>query len=71
MAAAGTKKWAKFPRFVEYANARERFQEKTPANMQWAQDLSLPLLGKSGGSLGPLEEAWHVLGAHQAAFQEF
>jgi hypothetical protein len=71
MPADGTKKRAKFPRFVEYANARERFQEKTPANMQWAQELSLPLLKRSGESLGPPEEAWQVLGTHQLTFQQF
>jgi Family of unknown function (DUF6076) len=71
MAAAGTKKWAKFPRFVEYANARERFQEKTPANMQWAQDLSIPLLGRSSGSVRTPEDVWEVLRAHQPGFHQF
>src|SRR5262245_53518690 len=71
MAVAGTKKWHKFPPFVEYANGCERFQAKTPANLRWAQNLSLVTLKRSGGPVPPAEQAWHELGAHLPRFQQF
>jgi hypothetical protein len=71
MAAVVRKKWAKSPRFVEYANARERFREKTPAHMEWARDLSIPLLGRSSASVRRSEDVWETLHAHQPAFHRF
>jgi hypothetical protein len=71
MAAVVRKKWEKFPRFVEYANARERFQEKTPANTQWARALSIPLLQGSSGSVWTAEDVWETLQTHHPAFQQF
>jgi hypothetical protein len=64
-------KWAKFPRFVEYANAYERFQEKTPANMRWARDLSIPLLERSGGSVWSAEHVWETLYDHQPTVHQY
>lgn len=61
-------KW-KTPRFVEYANEREKFHTKTDANIQWAEEVSAPPFKKGSGATWGKEEAWEQLGAHQAQFQ--
>jgi hypothetical protein len=66
-----SKQWAKFPSFLEYANAHERFQAKSPANMQWARALSIPLLKGASGSVPTAADVWETLHAHQPAFQQF
>jgi hypothetical protein len=71
MVSSRTKKWVKFPGFVQYANDRTCLGRKTTAHLEWAWKLSLPALPRVGGSLWTRQDAWEQLRSHQQDFRAF
>jgi Family of unknown function (DUF6076) len=63
-------KWEKFPRFVQYANERERlYATPDPAALAWARQFVGLIHKGAGGATWTQEEAWEQLRAHQREFR--
>jgi hypothetical protein len=71
MVSSRTKKWVKFPGFLQYANDRTCLGRKTKAHLEWAWRLSVPTIPRAGGSLWSRHDAWEQLHRHQQAFRMF